>query len=151
MRISVLFLFYIIPVFTVYSCVGSDDTTKNADSYLQSGAYYYFQMSDSNNRQLVEGKMKIAYKKNLIISGTYEISKIFSDSVPGINTMKGTFSGNENKDDKSVFFNMNPKISDNNIFFEFNVSNNKIEGRWYHSTMLGKKAVGKLSGNKISD
>jgi hypothetical protein len=106
-------------------------------------------MNDSNNQPLLEGKFKIVYIKNGNISGIYEISKRYNASFPGINLSGGAFSGTESSENNAVFMNMNPKISDNNIFFEFNISNEKIEGRWYHSTMLGKKAEGKLTGKKI--
>lgn len=149
MRISILLIFFVIQVFTVYSCGSSDGTTLILDHYIKTGAYYYFQLSDSINQPLIEGKFKVVYINNGNLSGIYEISKKFSDSFSGFNMNNGTFTGTESSDKNRVFMNMNPKISDNNIFLDFNVSNEKLEGIWYHSTMLGKKAEGKLSGKKI--
>jgi hypothetical protein len=151
MKTDLLLFFPVIFALLNFSCSNSGSTTLNEDSLLKQGASYFFQMSDGNNQPLAEGKMKIVYKKNLIISGIYELTKVYNDSAPGLNTMKDTFSGKESKDDNAVYLNMNPKISDNNIIFEFNVSNNKIVGRWYYSTFLGKKAEGKLSGKEIAN
>lgn len=148
MRTGLFSLFTLICAFLYFSCSNSGNSVLNESSCLKQGAYYLFKMSDENNKPLAEGIMKIARKTNLDISGTYEFTKIHNDSVPGLNTMQGDFSGKESKDDYAVFLNMNPKIADNNIIFEFNVSNNKFEGTWYYTTFVGKKAKGVLSGNK---
>ena len=147
-----LFLFFpVIFALLIVSCSNSGSSTLNEDPLLKQGAYYFFQMSNENNQPLAEGRMKIVYKKNLIISGIYELTKVYNDSAPGLNTMKDTFSGKESKNDNAVYLNMNPKVSDNNIIFEFNVSNNKIKGKWYYTTLLGIKAEGILTGNDIEN
>ena len=146
MKTDLLLFFPVIFALLNVSCSNSGSSTLNEDSLLKQDASYFFQMSDENNQPLAEGIMKIVYKKNLIISGIYELTKVYNDSVPGLNTMKNTFSGKESKDDNAVYLNMNPKISDSNIIFEFIVSNDRIKGRWYYSTLMGIKAEGKLSG-----
>lgn len=149
MRTGLFLLLLLIFALLYFSCSNSGSSVLNESPYLKKGAFYSFKMSDENNKPLAEGIMKIVYKTNLYISGTYELTKVHDNSVPGLNSMQGEFSGKESKDDNAVYLNMNPKIADNNIIFEFNVSNDKFEGTWYYSTFAGRKAKGILSGNKI--
>jgi len=147
--IITIFIFGIISVL-FYSCGNVDCSTSDIDSYyLQEGGSYFFKMCDESGKPLAEGIMKIAVKKKLDLSGTYSLTIIHSDSTPGINSMKGLFGGKESEDDNTVLLNMNPKVSDNNVIFEFNLMKNKIEGKWYHSTYKGRVYTGKLEGLKI--
>ncbi len=146
------FLVFILLFFSLvyFSCGNVDCSTKDIDTYyLAEGGTYFFKMEDKNNQPILEGTIFVKYRKGLIMSGTYEITKIYNESYPGINSMLGTFTAKESEDDNTVYLNTNPKIADDNIIFEFNLMKNKIEGKWYRTTMKGKVDEGNLSGNFV--
>ncbi|MCX7834395.1 MAG: hypothetical protein N2490_09330 [Ignavibacteria bacterium] len=133
-----------------YSCSNVDCTTKEIDKYyLSAGGTYFFKMEDKDKKPILEGIIYVRYRTKLNMSGTYEITKIYNESYPGIKSMMGTFTAQESEDDNTVYLNTNPKIADDNIIFEFNLMKNKIEGKWYRTTLKGKIDEGDLSGHFI--
>lgn len=142
-----LYLFVLFLSIVFYSCKNVDCTTKDIDKYfLSEGGSYFFRMEDKDKKPIVEGVIYVKYRKKLLMSGTYEITKIYNESYPGIKSMQGTFTATEEEDDNTVYLNTNPKIADDNIIFEFNLMKNKIEGKWYRTTLKGKVDEGNLSG-----
>lgn len=143
--------FFLLSIFLsvlFYSCSNVDCTTKNIDMYfLAPGGTYFFKMQDKDGNPILEGIIYVKYRKKLNMSGTYEITKFYNESYPGIKSMMGTFTATESDDDNTVTLNTNPKIADDNIIFEFNLMKNKIEGKWYRTTMKGKIDEGILTGH----
>lgn len=151
MKIFLLLFLSIIILISFTSCGNFDCSTKDIDSYyLAEGGTYFFRMEDVNKQPILEGVLKVQKRKGLSMSGTYEITKVYKESYPGINSMMGTFTAKESDDDNTVYLNTNPKIADDNIIFEFNLMKNKIEGKWYRTTIKGKIDEGNLSGNFLS-
>lgn len=137
-------------IFLSQGCKNVDCSLDKIDQYfLKAGSTYSFKMSDENYKPIAEGKIFISNKQRLNISGTYTVDSTYRNDYPGISNMKGEFTAKENEDDNTVTLNTNPKISDKNIIFEFNLRLNKIDGRWYCMTPQGRIAEGILTGIKI--
>ena len=110
---------------------------------------YSFVMEDSTSVPVADGTLKVTDIIDSTISGTYILSKIYQDQYPGLNTMKGIFSGIYNVSISKAFLNMNPKISDNNIFVNLNIYQTYLDGEWYYSTMQGKISQGHFKAYKL--
>jgi hypothetical protein len=110
---------------------------------------YSFTMEDSTSVPVAEGTLKVTDVKDSTISGTYNLSKIYQEQYPGLNTMKGIFSGTISASVSKAFLNMNPKISDNNIFVNLNIYKSYMDGDWYYSTMQGKNSQGHFKAYKL--
>jgi len=142
---------FLLPVFLVvflFSCNhgntgGSGIGVSNLDEYS-------FVMSDSLSSPVAEGTLTVTDLKDSLISGTYNISKVYQDQYPGINTMKGYFSGVYNPVSNKLFLNMNPKVSDNNVFVKLTIYKSYLGGEWYYSTMVGKVSQGYFKANKLN-
>ena len=146
------FLLIILSVFIISSkgCRNVDCSLDKIDQYfLKAGSAYSFSMQDENYKPIASGKILVSFKKKLNISGTYTLDTIYQKNYPWLDNMKGEFTATENSDDNTVTLNTNPKISNNNIIFEFNLRLNKITGSWYQSTTNGNKSEGNLIGMKL--
>jgi len=105
-------------------------------------------MLDSLDNKLVEGVLSINDFDKEKTSGTYSKDKVFNDSFPGFNSMKGFFNGKVDVKGKKVSINMNPKIADNNIFISCEIKKDSLIGKWIFSTMLGTSRTGKFYAKK---
>ena len=103
---------------------------------------YTFIMEDNAMIKLAEGTLTITDIKDSVISGNYIFSKVYNENFPGFNTMKGNFSGYFSDSGTKVFLNMNPKISDNNVFVNLYKTSTSYYGEWRHSTMAGNVSGG---------
>jgi hypothetical protein len=145
-----LYLFLLLPLFIYIGCTGGCTTTCTSESCsdLISGKYNYT-MTDSTDNKLIEGVLIFTGYDNEKISGTYTKDKVFNDSFPGFKSMKGSFNGNVDVNEKKAFINTNPKIADNNILINFAIMKDSLAGRWTFSTMRGTMATGNFYAKKI--
>ena len=51
---------------------------------------------------------------------------------------------------KKAFINLNPAISDNNVFLRFDIKDNELIGTWEKSTMMGIKDRGGFTATKVT-
>lgn len=112
---------------------------------------YYFVMYDSSGGQLAEGSMQISKTDNTLLSGTYKFTKKYAQDSPVYGTMKGFFDGNLTDNGSKAFFNMNPKIADNNVFINAEVAVDSLNGKWTQSSMKGIKDSGKFRAVRVGD
>lgn len=147
------FLLIILSVFILLSqgCKNVDCSLDKIDQYyLKAGSAYSFKMLDEYGKSIAEGKIIVSFKQKLKISGTYTIDNVYQKSFSGLENMKDEFTASESENDNTVTMNMNPKITYNNVIFEFRLMMNKIEGRWYYNTPSDNKSEGDLTGMKLN-
>lgn len=133
-------LLFLIFLFLLFGCNSSN--VKYAEIDFSKSHQYTFVMKDNAMIKLAEGILIVTDVKDSVISGTYNFSKVYNENFSGFNTMKGNFSGYRNATGDRVFLNMNPKISDNNIFVTLYKTQKSFYGEWTHSTITGKGSGG---------
>ena len=132
----------------LYSCSSGNNNLTHSIINLDSPDSYYFEMLNSENVKILEGVLKVENVTDMDISGTYTFTKIYDEKFSGISVMKGNFSGQRNKSEKTLSLNMNPKVADNNIFVNLTVMKYYLMGSWIHSTMKGPVAKGVFTSYK---
>jgi len=132
------------------SCANKDCSSFDIDSYyMQEDGNYRMTLNGNDGKALAELLLTVKSRQKENISGTYAVSKIFVDTIPGFSSLKGVFSAKESESDNRVIMNMNPSVADNNIFVEFALDKNNISGSWYTGSMKGKTAQGAVTGYKV--
>lgn len=109
---------------------------------------YSFKMTDSTGATLVEG---VISPKDFIdpnISGLYTVTNFVQSSFKSEINQSGNFSGILEEKTKKVFVNLNPKVSDNNIFLRLEVIGADLKGTWEKSTLMGLKGKGNFTASK---
>jgi hypothetical protein len=145
-----LYFLLLLPLLNYYGCTGgcTSSCTSESCKELICGKYYYT-ISDSLENKLVDGVINISDCEGEKIGGTYSKDKIYNDTFPGYGSLKGFFSGNVDVKEKKAFINLNPKIADNNIFVNIEISKESLKGKWTYSTMRGKIGTGGFSAVKV--
>jgi hypothetical protein len=138
--------FYIL-IFLIYGC--NSGKVEYADINFGKPDEYSFVMQDTAMVNLAEGTLIVTHIKDSAISGKYNFSKVYKENFPGYNTMKGDFSGNYYSSSNKVFLNMNPKVSDNNVFVNLYLTKNSLAGEWTYSTLTGSDFKGNFRAYKV--
>ena len=134
---------------TYYGCTNTNCSTFDLDTYyLQENTDYRFTMLTQENVPVADIMVSVTTRDRYNINGNNSIIIAYTDTVVSLSSIKRAFSAKEEEDDNRVLLNTNPKIADGNIFFDFRLDKNRVEGQWYYSSMKGKKASGKLTGYK---
>lgn len=137
-------------ILSLNSCSNTDCSSFDIDSYyLQEDGNYRITLAGNDGKALAEILLTVKNRQKENISGTYAVSKIYIDTIPGFSTLKGIFSAKESESDNRVIMNMNPSVADNNVFIEFVLDKNNISGVWYTGGMLGKTSQGSVKGYKV--
>lgn len=145
-----LLLSLLVFIISLNSCSNTDCSSFDIDSYyLQEDGNYRMTLSGNAGNPLAEILMTVKKRQKTNISGIYTISKIYVDTISGFSTLKGVFSAKESEDDNRVIMNMNPSVADFNIFVEFALDKNNINGIWYTNGILGKTSQGSVKGYKV--
>lgn len=145
-KIYFLFLF---PLIYYYGCTGGCSTSCSADCWDLICGKYYYTIYDSLDSKLVEGVINISDCVGNTIGGTYSKDKIYNDTFSGYASLKGFFNGNVDTKEKKANINLNPKISDNNIYINIDIKKESLTGKWTYSTMKGRFGSGKFLAVKI--
>lgn len=133
--------FFLIFIIVAAGCGSSYEETN----FTFGVGKYKFTMSDSTGKKLAEGTLNVkTYDSKNEISGTYDFTKIYQKDFPGLSVMDGEFGGNVNKTQKRVFINTNPKIADNNVFWNLDIKKSSLSGEWVHSVFRGTSNKGKI-------
>ncbi len=123
-----------------FSCSGS-----NKNSGLIKQGKYSFLLSDSLDNKMCDGALTVESTDNDKLIGKYEITKKYVDKIKGISSSdKGYFEGTVDSKKKTIFINMNPKLSDANLFINAHPAGDSLIGDWNYSTMMGIQQVGKF-------
>jgi len=138
--------FFII-IFLLYGC--NSGKVEHADINFGSPDEYSFIMEDTAMVTLAEGTLNVTNIKDSAISGTYNFSKVYNSNFPGYSSMRGNFSGYINFSNSKVFLNMNPKVSDNNIFINLYITKTSLVGEWTYSTFSGVRSRGNFRVYKL--
>lgn len=136
-------------VFFISGCQGS----KTDDGKRSLVGKYSFTASDTMDKMLIDGTMEIMKKEEKVLSGKYEVENRLEEpnELSGIKD-KGDFEGQVDEKKGKVFFNLNPKLADNNIFVNAEWKNDStLAGTWTHSTMTGIKGKGNFKAVKKKD
>lgn len=122
-------------LFLLFGCTSSTKSNREYGNYICSmydssdvkfaQGWIYFEISDSNE---VKGNWKL---KNL---------RFKSGELLGSGDLSG------NKTESVYSLDLHPNFRDNNIFLVFHLNNNKLDGKWYHSTFVGASNSGKIFG-----
>ncbi len=148
---NIRFQFIFIPFLLYFAFIIGCGTSKIDIVKLNISGKYYFVMYDSSAGQLAEGNLQISKTDNTLLSGTYKFTKKYSQDSPVYGTMKGYFEGNLTDNGSKAFFNMNPKLADNNVFINAEVAVDSLNGMWTYSTMKGVKDSGKFRAVRVGD
>lgn len=137
-------------IISLNSCSNTDCSSFDIDSYyLQEDGNYRMTLSGNSGNPLAEILMTVKKRQKQNISGVYTLSKVYVDTISGFSTLKGVFSAKENENDNRVIMNLNPSVADYNIFVEFALDKNNINGVWYTGGMTGKTTQGSVKGYKV--
>ena len=109
---------------------------------------YNFSMTDSTGKIIVEGTISPKDFNDPNISGIYTVTNFIESSFKSEINQSGSFTGVLDEKARKVFVNMNPKISDNNIYLRLEVIGTELKGTWEKSTMMGLKGNGNFSATK---
>ncbi len=121
-------------------------TSKLVESFLDT---YNFTMTDSLGNTILEGTFR---PKNFVdpeISGLYAVINIVDGKYSSLLSRSEKFTGTLDEKNKKAFVNMNPKISDRNIFLRLDLINNELDGTWEKSGMTGVTDKGRFKATKI--
>lgn len=127
---KVLICSYLLFLVFILSCSGSKYTPPD----LKTGNYIFY-ISDSSGNTLAEGEMKLDTNSNGSITGTYNFTKKYVTTFPGLSTMKGNCSGTYKKTEGMIHLNMNPKLADANVYIGAKIYRNSLAGEWSYTTM----------------
>lgn len=141
---NVLFNFLFLFIIFLSGCSSSNE----ASPFVFGKGKYNFTMTDSTGKTMVKGIINVLEKTGDNISGVYELKNIYDKDFPGLPTMEGTFAGNINQTEKTVFINTNPKIADSNVFWNMEVKKNSLQGDWNFSVFRGSINKGKIKITK---
>ena len=131
---------------SIYCCSSSDPIIGRNKFVI--GDFKY-QMTDSTGNILVNGVMKVSYLKAGNLSGNYTVVKNPDYTFDGASTMNdGGFSGVYDDTLSIVFFNMNPKMADANVFINAKDYTDSLKGYWVYSTFRGNKTGGFYSAKR---
>jgi hypothetical protein len=133
---------------SIYCCSTSDPIIRR---YKFKIGEFNYQLTDSSGKNLVTGVMKVNFLKENNMSGSYTVVKEPDAQFDGMETLKDNtgFTGQYNDSSAVVFFNMNPKIADANIFINAKDYTDSLKGTWSYSTFRGNKSGGFYSAKRI--
>jgi hypothetical protein len=136
-------------IFIFLLCGCNSGKVEYADINFNQPDEYSFVMEDTAMVKLAEGTLTVTDIKDSAVSGNYNFSKVYKENFPGYNTMKGNFSGNYSPSGNKVFLNMNPKVTDNNVFVNLYITKTSLVGEWTYSTFSGTGSKGSFRAYKL--
>lgn len=147
-----LFVLAIVLTLTVSGCMRCQNnivfTSPLVESFLSN---YSFVMTDSAGITILEGTMKPKIFEDPDFTGVFAVTKVINDKYSSVVPQGGKFSGVLDEKKKKAFINLNPAISDNNVFLRFDIKDNELVGTWEKSTMMGIKDRGGFTATKVTD
>lgn len=140
-KMKLIIFIAIIPVLFISACNSSKELGDDLE--FVKGDYTY-NLLDSSGKKLASGSFVIAEINGKDVSGTYSFDEMFVNDFPGRESMTGKFSGQLGADNKTLWINTNPKLSDNNVFMNITAGKFSYLGEWRFSTMRGSVGTGKI-------
>jgi hypothetical protein len=141
----------VLGLLTLVSFITGCQGSKTDDGKKSLIGKYAFTASDTLDKMLIDGMMEILKKDGKVLSGKYEVMNRHAEpnELSGIKD-KGYFEGQVDEKNGRVFFNLTPKLADNNIFVDAEWKNDStLAGTWTHSTIVGINAKGDFRAVKI--
>jgi hypothetical protein len=83
-------------------------------------------MTDSAGITILEGTMKPKIFEDPDFTGVFAVTKVINDKYSSVIPQGGKFSGVLDEKKKKAFINLNPAISDNNVFLRFDIKDNEL-------------------------
>jgi len=132
---------------SIYCCSSSDPIIRKNKFVIGN---FDYKLTDSAGNLLANGIMKVNYLKANNMSGNYTVIKNPDYTFDGASTMNdGGFSGMYEDTLSKVFFNMNPRMADANVFIYAQDYTDSLKGYWIYSTFRGNKTGGFYSAKRI--
>lgn len=145
-----LFILTIVLTVSISGCMRCQNnivfTSPLVESFLTN---YSFVITDSTGVTVLEGTMKPKIFEDPDFTGVFAVTKIVDANYSSAFPQGGKFSGVLDEKKKKAFINLNPAISDNNVFLRFDIKENELEGTWEKSTMMGIKGKGGFKATKV--
>lgn len=149
-KYTTLFAFLVVLSISLFGCSRCNNNTVFTSQLVESFlATYNFTMTDSLGNNILEGTFRPKNFADPEINGLYAVIKVVDNNYSSLLSRSDPFSGTLDEKNKKVFVNMNPKISDGNIFLRLDVKNDELVGTWEKSGMTGIKDKGKFKATKI--
>ena len=145
-----LFVLIVVLTVAVSGCMRCQNnivfTSPLVESFLTN---YTFVMTDSTGITVLEGTMKPKIFEDPDFIGVFTVTKVVNDKYASLIPQGGKFSGVLDEKNKKAFINLNPGISDNNVFLRFDIKENELNGTWEKSSMMGIKEKGGFVATKV--
>lgn len=130
-----------LPLVFLMACSSS---TSNVEDLIFTKSDYSFSMFDTTGNLLANGVFTITTINGNDVSGSYRFNQGSVQNFPGRESMTGSFSGQLSENQKNLWVNTNPKLSDNNVFMNITAGKFSYLGDWRYSTMRGSLSSGKI-------
>lgn len=139
----------IIPLIIVVILIASFFSCKETVTIPEtlSGRYEYTGF-DSTGSVIVRGTISITKKDSVSLTGRWELQSPGNLQNIGPQTGSGTFAGSIFHD-STVSINLNPQMSDNNVFLYGSYHDIYISGKWAFSTLTGETNKGTFVAKQI--
>ena len=135
-------LFMSLPV--LQACSGGNQSVTSSSP----AGKYEFVMYDSSDSRLLDGMITLRKTDTTYVSDI-TISNKYADFYSYGNMKSAKNYTHYNKNEKTLFINMNPSSTDDNIFITLTSSGNELNGNWTHTTIAGDMGKGKFTAKKL--
>lgn len=146
-----LLVLTIVLTLTISGCMRCQNnivfTSPLVESFLSN---YSFVMTDSTGVTVLEGTMKPKIFEDPDFTGVFAVTKVTNENYSSVIPQGGKFTGVLDEKKKKAFINLNPALSDNNVFLRFDIKDNELIGTWGKSTMMGIKERGGFTAAKVT-
>lgn len=105
-------------------------------------------MYDSLDNKLLDGDLHISKENDSTYKAGLDIKNKYRDFYSYGNMKTTNTYTNYRKPDSTVFINMNPSGTDDNVYITLKFKDNKLKGEWSHATIAGNKGSGKFTASK---
>jgi len=147
-----LLVFAVVLAYAVSGCMRCQNnivfTSPLVESFLSN---YNFVMTDSTGTTVLEGTMKPKIFEDPDFTGVFAVTKVTDARYSSVIPQGGKFSGVIDEKNKKAFINLNPRLSDNNVFLRFDIKENELNGTWEKSTMMGIREKGGFVATRIKE
>ena len=149
-KYTTLFAFLVVLSISLFGCSRCNNNTVFTSQFVESFlATYNFTMTDSLGNNILEGSFRPKNFADPEITGLYAVINIIDGKYSSLLSRSEKFTGTLDEKNKKAFVNMNPKISDRNIFLRLDFINDELVGTWEKSGMTGVTDKGKFKATKI--
>lgn len=145
-----LFSLLIVITVSLFGCSRCNNNTVFTSQLVESFlATYNFTMMDSTGNNIIQGTFRPKNFADPEINGLFAVITVVDSKYSNLLPRTDNFTGSLDEKNKKAFVNMNPKLSDGNIFLRLEIKNDELNGTWEKSGMTGITEKGKFKASKI--